>query len=242
MSGPEQPYQPPEYPASSSWQQPPQYPAGPQYPGPPQYPAPEAPYSQYGQPQKTNGFAIASLVLGILGPCGLVIGLILAIVFGFIGLSQTKDGREKGRGMAIAGLVCSGLWIVGLIGSVVLMVIFDHSVRATDVKAGDCIESTPSDNARVTTLPKVSCDKPHQGEVYAVMPVSGDKFPGEAALRSQFHQPCLSALESYAPGAVDDNTIDVFVLYPSQETWDHGDRDVACMAITNDKRTGSLKK
>jgi len=30
---------------------------------------------------------------------------VLGVIFGFVGLSQTKNGARNGRGMAIAGLV-----------------------------------------------------------------------------------------------------------------------------------------
>ena len=52
----------------------------------------------------TSGFAIASLVLGIIG------GSILAIIFGFVALSQIKKSGAKGRGMAIAGVVLGFVW------------------------------------------------------------------------------------------------------------------------------------
>ncbi len=53
----------------------------------------------------TNGFAVASLVLGIVWAMG--IGSILALVFGYIGKSQIDQsaGVQTGRGMAIAGIV-----------------------------------------------------------------------------------------------------------------------------------------
>jgi uncharacterized membrane protein len=61
---------------------------------------------------KTNGLAIASLVLGIVWIYW--IGSILAIVFGHVALSQIKksNGTQSGRGMAIAGLVLGYLAIV----------------------------------------------------------------------------------------------------------------------------------
>jgi hypothetical protein len=31
------------------------------------------------------------------------------------------------------------------------------------------------------------------------------------------------------------------VLYPTSETWAQGDREIVCMATTEDKRTGSIK-
>jgi prepilin-type processing-associated H-X9-DG protein len=63
------------------------------------------PQQQYGsQPQLTNGLAIASLVLGLVGFCVPGLG-ILAIILGAIGMNKTRDPRVGGKGLAIAGLV-----------------------------------------------------------------------------------------------------------------------------------------
>ena len=57
--------------------------------------------------RRTNGFAVASLVLGLVGflLCG--VPSILAVIFGGIALSQIKKRPEEftGRGLAIAGLI-----------------------------------------------------------------------------------------------------------------------------------------
>jgi DNA-directed RNA polymerase subunit RPC12/RpoP len=58
----------------------------------------------------SNGFCVASLVLGIIGlpaACA-VIPSVLAIIFGIIGYTQVqKSGVEGGgKGMAIAGIIC----------------------------------------------------------------------------------------------------------------------------------------
>jgi len=78
------------------------------------------PYTQpvYTDPDsmpKTNGLAIASLVVSIVG---FLIGLgIVAVILGIIGQNQIKAslGRQKGSGLAIAGIV------VGCIGAVVFV-------------------------------------------------------------------------------------------------------------------------
>ncbi len=58
----------------------------------------------------SNGFCVASLVLGIIGlPAGcMILPPTLAIIFGAIGYSQvTKAGIQGGgKGMAIAGMIC----------------------------------------------------------------------------------------------------------------------------------------
>jgi hypothetical protein len=79
---------------------------------PPAPPAPPAPYV----PTRTNGLAVASLVLGILTLCG--IGSFLAVVFGHSALTQIKkDPYQQGRGLAIAGL------ILGWIGLAVIVLV-----------------------------------------------------------------------------------------------------------------------
>ena len=91
-----------------------------EHPQPPVAPPPygQAPYGQpspYGQPpygqmwgsypvhQPTNGFAIASLVLGIVWVYW--VGSILALTFGYIARNQIRRRGERGDGMAIAGIV-----------------------------------------------------------------------------------------------------------------------------------------
>jgi hypothetical protein len=60
----------------------------------------------------SNGFAVASLVFGIIGiPGGCVfVFSVLALIFGGIAYSQvSKSGGEGGgKGMAIAGMVLGG--------------------------------------------------------------------------------------------------------------------------------------
>ena len=61
---------------------------------------------------QTSGFAIASLVLGLL-----VLPSPLGLIFGLIALSQIKksQGDLKGRGIAIAGVTISAVFSFGLI-------------------------------------------------------------------------------------------------------------------------------
>jgi Domain of unknown function (DUF4190) len=80
---------------------------------PPAPPYGSGPFPQYTPttPVRTNGLAIASLVLGIIWIFW--VGSILAVIFGHVALSQIKRsmGTIAGRGLAIAGLV---LGYVGL--------------------------------------------------------------------------------------------------------------------------------
>ncbi len=123
------PFAPPDLGAPPGYGAPPPYPPPP-YGAPPPYPPPGTPgnwpgagYPPYGQ--QTNGLAIASLVLGLVGwiPCG--VGSVVAIVLGFVSREQIKRswGRQTGGGMATAGIVLGFLgtafWLAMIIASAV---------------------------------------------------------------------------------------------------------------------------
>lgn len=72
----------------------------------------------YVPPQRTNGMAVASMVLGILWLYW--IGSILALIFGYVAKRQIAERQESGGGMATAGIVLG--WIG--IGFLVLLIVF----------------------------------------------------------------------------------------------------------------------
>ncbi|MFJ3599555.1 MULTISPECIES: hypothetical protein [unclassified Streptomyces] len=100
----------------------------PSYPDSPYSARPAAGHDPYGgqPPARTNGFAVAALVLGLLACLffwtvvgGLLLGL-LAVVFGVIAALRTRQGRAPRRVMAIVGAAFGAL---GLIGSVIVLVV-----------------------------------------------------------------------------------------------------------------------
>lgn len=105
-------YDPPPYGAPGYGQQP-------GY-GPPGYG--QQPGYQYGPPpgygSRTNGMAIASMVLGIIWIYW--IGSILALVFGYIAKKQIRERGEAGGGMATAGIVLGYVGMAFLVFFVVL--------------------------------------------------------------------------------------------------------------------------
>ena len=107
---------------------------------PPGYGSPPG-YQPYGfapvgqQPPK-SGMAIASLVCSLAGIVACGIPAVLGVIFGFVGLSQTKDGARSGRGMAVAGLVI-GIVVVLLWGALWVAVAADPD---------HCIEFGTSNN------------------------------------------------------------------------------------------------
>jgi hypothetical protein len=67
---------------------------------------------------RTNGLAIASLVLGILWLFWL--GSLVGLILGLVALKQIKKRNQGGRAIAIAGVVLSVLWLVGLVVAIIV--------------------------------------------------------------------------------------------------------------------------
>ncbi|MEU9114965.1 DUF4190 domain-containing protein [Streptomyces sp. NPDC048483] len=103
-------------------------------------PPPPGPARAYGAPhpmapisvsQPRNGMGITALVLGIVGVVlGLLVVLfwmswlpaLLAVIFGFVGLSQARKGVATNKGMALAGVVLGGVGLLTAVGGGIFMI------------------------------------------------------------------------------------------------------------------------
>jgi Septum formation len=111
--------------------------------------------------------------------------------------------------------------------------------EASQVRSGDCLAEVP-DSSRVLYVKAVGCDQPHKGEVFAVLPLPDGDFPGDAAV-VKYTDKCAPALAEYAPDAIEDPDIQLFVLYPTADSWQRGDRTVTCVATSKNSRTGKIE-
>jgi Septum formation len=231
-AGPPYPYQPPAAPPPPF-----QPPAGQQ---PPPYPSPSPGYYEPAAPQaqSTSGFAVASVILGIIG------AILLSIPFGIVALGKTKPGGQKGRGMAIAGLAISAVWAVAGALIIVLAVVGvvawgTHSKSARNAAVGDCWAELPTGN-RVSRVNTTSCDRPHRGEVVGVLAMPDGSYPAQSVFQN-YKQKCRDALASYSSTAMNDSRVDLAVMPPSEDSWKQGDREMVCIATFSSGRTGSIK-
>lgn len=95
-----------------------------------------------GLPQRTNGFAIAGLILGIFSfvlafcCCGGVPFSLLGLIFSFVGLSQI-NGRPDvytGKGAAIAGVIISSLSLLLGIGIPLMSIALNWDEIVRDIQ------------------------------------------------------------------------------------------------------------
>lgn len=205
---------------------PPPYPPGP-------YPPPGYAYSPPYR-QTTSGFAIASLV------CGAVGGILLSVIFGIIALGKTKPGGQHGRGMAIGGIVLSAAWAMVIAVAIAFVALSPtQTVSAQYIKVGDCFAELPTGN-QISSVNTVSCDRPHAAEVAGVVTIPDGPFPGDGGF-SAYGKQCKESLASYSAMALLDPDIALAVMKPTQDSWQHGDRAMMCVATFTNKRTGSIK-
>ncbi len=71
--------------------------------------------------QRTNPYAIASLICGIIQFVGVLPAGIIAIVLGHVARREIRRTGEDGYGMAKAGLI---LGYVGVVLSIILVIVF----------------------------------------------------------------------------------------------------------------------
>ncbi|MEU9044143.1 MULTISPECIES: DUF4190 domain-containing protein [unclassified Kitasatospora] len=226
----------------------------------PQLSGPGHPYPQFPGPAATNGFAVGSLVTG------LVLVAPLALVFGIVALVQINRRKERGFGMAVTGVV------LGAIGTVLLSLLLGAgdfsganggrfaqapkapagSVHWSTLKAGDCYSSPDGGSVAegdgdetVYWVRRVACSDPHHGEVAgtAKFPASNGPYPGESEVRESAATLCRKVLDDYAldQWAVPAGMDDVY-LYPTASNWASGERYATCaFEDRHDQHRGTVR-
>ncbi|MBM6403176.1 DUF4190 domain-containing protein [Phycicoccus sp. CSK15P-2] len=209
---------------------PPGYPPHPAWPAPPGQP-------MVVRPPGTNGFAITSLVLGLLG------AVLFSVGFGIAALSQVRRTGQAGRGMAVAGLCLSGAWVLALVGAVAFAVLSSATrgddgavvssgqVSARDLHVGDCFEEI-TERSTIYSLPAVPCSEPHQAEVFATFDLEPGPFPGDDRLDTLATRGCTERFETSALGSTTSDEFDLYYLYPLRQNWREGDREIVCIALS----------
>ncbi len=229
---------PPPPQAPPAWQQP-----QPWQQGPPAYPYPGPPPQRTG----TDGFAITSLIFGIL-PC---LGGLLGVIFGFVALSRIKRRGGGGHGMAITGIVFGFLWMLAIAGLAVTgalnptrdsggRVKTKTFVTLSEVRVGDCVaEKPPGEVSGLTVKP---CVQPHLAEVYYVTTMHDASYPGDQAVDDFAVARCRQQLPIYVDATPDHTGYDIYYVQPTRTSWAGGNRVVVCMLRKQSGQlTGSAK-
>jgi hypothetical protein len=157
---------------------------------------------------------------------------------GYYAPPPPKKGSNKTVMLVVGILVGLVVLVVGG-GVAFYLLVGKDIVTATDVKVGDCLKEIP-DDTRVLTVNTIACEESHAGEVFAVLMMPDGDFPGQPAIE-KYADKCSPELANYSPDAMTDDSVQLYVLYPTAETWEQGDRAVTCIATLDPARAGSIK-
>lgn len=151
-------------------------------------------------------------------------------------------------GVVLAGSMSSCSWVSGLFGGG-----GPHttSVSVFDLHVGDCFLAPTAVKAELSDLKEISCDKPHQQELYAVkkyptptgQSTADSTYPGGAVLDTYAKGACAEAFTGYVGVAYPDSGLWMTYLLPTARSWQQGDdRSVLCFVTTTGSTlTASVK-
>lgn len=110
---------------------------------------------------------------------------------------------------------------------------------------GECLLSPEvgSDNL-VTGLAKTTaCGQLHDLEVYAVVPVVGQTYPGISTVATFADEQCTTRFEGYVGVPDIQSALGYDTYYPSESAWNNGDRNVICVLLsrTGERLRGSME-
>jgi hypothetical protein len=160
-------------------------------------------------------------------------------------VSESRRARRWPRVLLVLGFVVLGALIVG--GAVAIVGVLTHGfkkpVKITyktsavfSLKTGDCFD--PQGNQSYSL---VSCDSPHDAEVFATFALPATKWPGDAAIQAQASGGCASRLTSYVNPQLAISLSSTYV-YPDSVAWQAGTRTVICeVRATSGELTGSVR-
>ncbi|MFF4577410.1 DUF4190 domain-containing protein [Streptomyces sp. NPDC001389] len=230
-------------------------PAGPGPSWPPPSPQPGwGPGPGPAGPPALNGFALASLLVGLL--CFPPLG----VVFGLVALVQIRRGRERGRALAVAGLavslVTTSVMVYGLtsyarpflerLGPGPAPEAVEGQLTDMDrLRAGDCFNVPGGDLLDETPFTyRIDCARVHDAEVTSATVLGPGGFPGASKLKDTATEACWKAQDAYAMDtwALPDYA-EMYYFAPTRDSWRAGDRRLLCVIGTSGHdHTGSLRK
>ena len=186
---------------------------------------------------------LAFLPVGLVAVGGLIGGAVGgAAAAGNIAISRS-DLRTPVR---IAAMV--GLTVVAVLAWFVIAISFATTLDPIpSYAAGECLDGTFSGNTiDVTGVRTTGCADPHRGEVIGVHslaePSGAAAFPGIPTIETTATDRCPPLFAHYVGIGFDASRLEMFYLYPSEEAWGRGDRQIACIvtAPAGEELTGSV--
>jgi len=160
-------------------------------------------------------------------------------------LVEDAEPRRRGHGVLIACVfVVAALVIVG--GAIAIVGSLTHGFKKPVVihytrsavfslKTSECIDP----NGQAATI--VSCNIPHDAEVFATFSLPGSTWPGTTAVSAAASSGCSTRLTGYLNPQLAISLASTYI-YPDSVAWQAGTRTVICeVRATSGQLTGSVR-
>jgi len=125
--------------------------------------------------------------------------------------------------------------VIGVVGC-------GSSVSAADLSIGDCFE-TPEEG-QFTKVEKLDCEENHTAELYAEFASEEDDYSkisgsdlgvdqSTGLILSELELRCNELLVEVVENGADlPDDFDIFLIYPTEEEWEDGERNVQCVVTS----------
>jgi hypothetical protein len=138
--------------------------------------------------------------------------------------------RRRPRVLLAVGFVLAAVAIIGgaigIVGSVThgfkkpVKIVYKKSALFS-LRTGDCFDP------KGQSYSLIPCNSPHVAEVYATFPLTGAKWPGNAAVAAKASGGCAGLLTGYLNPQLAISLAPTYV-YPDSVAWQAGTRTVIC--------------
>jgi hypothetical protein len=112
------------------------------------------------------------------------------------------------------------------------------TVAAGDLVVGDCFQqpADPPDDEVVEfdEVEVVRCDLGHDNEAFHAFVLEDEGLPDAREIDRRIDERCIPAFEAFVGTSYMSSELDLFGLWPTEDTWADGDREVMCVLYAMD--------
>lgn len=111
-----------------------------------------------------------------------------------------------------------------------------------EVAVGDCLnDESVAEDQEVSEVPTVSCDEPHDSEVYAETDMEASEWPGDAGVDQEAQTFCEQEFASFIGLEYAMSELALSYYVPTEDSFANGDRAISCLVYDEaGQTTGSL--
>lgn len=107
-----------------------------------------------------------------------------------------------------------------------------ETASVLELAVGTCVNDAETPlGADLAEVPTVSCDEPHDSELYAIVSATDGPYPGVDTLVGEGQDKCQAVFAEFVGIDFRSSLLDYHFYYPTPSSWAQGDRSIYCMVI-----------